>query len=206
MITSDNLKAIFKIKHNERFYSDWAALLSGQLPLFDIKSEMRIASFIAQCAHESQEFMRLSENLNYSYAGLLSTFRKYFNEETAKSFAGKPELIANHVYANRNGNGSPESGDGYRYRGRGLIQITGKDNYRRAGEALNLNLIANPELLEHPINALRSSCAYWQKNSLNSLADSGDIEKLTRRINGGLNGLHDRMDYYERALDTLLAN
>lgn len=206
MITPFNLEAIFVSSHSHRFYSDWASLLTGNLPLYGIKTEMRQAAFIAQCAHESQEFTRLSENLNYSSAGLLRTFRKYFNETTALSYAGKPEMIGNLVYANRMGNGGPETGEGYKYRGRGLIHVTGKESYRRVGERLNLDLIKYPELLEQPLSALRSACVYWVDHDLNGLADIGDIERITRIINGGYNGIEDRRFYYQMALSALMAN
>lgn len=162
----------------------------------DISSPLRICHFLAQVIHESGNFKYNIENLNYSAAGLKSSFKRYFpTDELASTYARKPEKIANRVYANRMGNGNEASGDGWKYRGRGLIQITGKNNYSQCAKDLNLDLIHNPDLiiLDPEIN-VRVACWFWNKNNLNQLADKDDITSITKKINGGTNGLDDRMN------------
>lgn len=179
--------------------SSWHRPLNDACGLFEIDSLGREAAFVAQCAHESNGFTVLVENLNYSAAGLLGTFKKYFTPQQATDYARQPERIANRVYANRLGNGNEASGDGWRYRGRGLIQITGLANYRACGRALGVDLVANPALLEDPQHAALSAGWFWQTNGCNELADAADFEALTRRINGGLNGQADRLAWLEKA-------
>jgi len=172
---------------------------------YDINTPLRISHFLAQTSHESSDFTRLVENLNYSEQGLLSTFKKYFTPEQAKQYARKSEQIANRVYANRLGNGLESSGDGWKYRGRGAIQITGKTNYKNCSEYLFNDdiLITNPDLLLEPSNAILSACWFWEVNNLNKIADGNNIELLTRRINGGLNGLEDRRARFGRIYSVL---
>lgn len=167
---------------------------------FDINTPLRISHFLAQTSHESNDYKVLVENLNYAEKGLLSTFKKYFTPEQAKLFARKPEKIANRVYANRLGNGPEDSGDGYRYRGRGAIQITGKANYKNCSEYLFNDdiLLTNPEMLQEPKYAILSACWYWEINNLNKIADGNNIEIITKKINGGTNGLVDRMKRFDR--------
>jgi putative chitinase len=141
------------------------------------------------------------ENLNYSADALLRTWPSRFNAETAAKMARKPEAIANYVYGGRLGNGA--DGDGWKYRGRGLIQLTGKGNYRAAGIALGLDLIGNPDLLEKPEAASLSAAWFWKTNGLNALADANDVAVVTRKINGGLNGLSDRLERFDRAARAL---
>lgn len=203
MIISTHLKAILKIVHTDSFYERWAAIFNAVLPQYEINTKARIACFLAQCAHESAEFTRLSENMNYSAAGLINTFPKYFNSESALAYARKPQLIGSYVYANRFGNGGPETGDGYKYRGRGLIGVTFKDNYSEMGKELGIDLVAMPELLHDEALATKVSCIFWKKKGLNKICDSGDFDLLTRRINGGLNGLKDRKEYFDRAMRVL---
>lgn len=170
--------------------------LNKVLKEMDISSPLRICHFLAQMIHESGNFKYNVENLNYSASALRSTFKKYFpTEELAMQYARKPEKIANRVYANRMGNGNEASGDGWKYRGRGLIQITGKNNYSQCAKDLNLDLIDNPDLitLDPEIN-VRVACWFWNKNNLNQLADKDDITSITKKINGGTNGLDDRMN------------
>ncbi|MBQ4813108.1 glycoside hydrolase family 19 protein [Pseudoalteromonas luteoviolacea] len=175
--------------------------LNEVLPQFDISTPLRIAHFLAQIAHESGYFRCSSENLNYSDNALRAVFGKYFPDEaSAADYARQPEKIANRVYANRMGNGDEESGDGWKYRGRGLIQLTGKDNYLRCGDALNLDLVNDPEVVsDDPKVAIQSACHYWQSCNLNALADADELVKITKRINGGTNGLDDRAALLNRA-------
>ena len=189
---------------------------------YQIVGQKRMAAFIAQVGHESGQLTRLLENLNYSADGLANTWPNRYADPDGKggyvkvlvkdrsrnkpnalglSLAGKPEQIANNVYAGRMGNTAP--GDGWKYRGRGLIQLTGKTNYQLCGEALGLDLLAQPELLEKPQHACMAAAWFWGSNGLNSLADKGDLETITRRINGGLTGLADRQALYARALKVL---
>lgn len=172
---------------------------------YSINSPLRISHFLAQSSHESNDFKTLSENLNYSEQGLLRTFPKYFTQDQAKHYARKPEKIANRVYANRLGNGSEQSGDGWKYRGRGAIQVTGKNNYKNCSEYLFNDdiLLTNPEMLQEPKYAILSACWYWDINNLNKIADGNNIELLTRRINGGTNGLEDRRVRFGRIYSVL---
>lgn len=171
---------------------------------FGIDTPARLAAFLSQVAHESSNLSRLVENLNYSAEGLRGVFPRYFADPaTALDFARQPQRIANRVYAARMGNGDEASGDGWRFRGRGLIQVTGRANYDACGQALGLDLLASPELLEQPGPAARSAAWFWSSRRLNGPADRGDIEAITRAINGGLNGLDDRKAQYAHALAAL---
>ena len=167
----------------------------------------RQAAFLAQVAHESASFTAVKENLNYSQKALRAVFGKYFpTDELAKEYARQPEKIANRVYANRMGNGDEASGDGWKFRGRGLIQLTGKNNYNECGNDLNMNLIAGPIWLESTQGAVRSALWYWDKNKLNTYADVEDMRGLTKRINGGYHGLDDRIAKYNKAKEILGAS
>lgn len=170
---------------------------------WSIDTPLRLAAFLAQIAHESGQLCALAENLNYSADALLRVFPRHFEASQAATYARHPDRIASRVYANRMGNGDEASGDGWRYRGRGLIQVTGKTNYAACGTALGLDLIAQPELLEQPGPAARSAAWFWHRNGLNRPADAHDIETITRRINGGLSGLDDRKAHYARACAAL---
>ncbi|WP_192456562.1 glycoside hydrolase family 19 protein [Musicola keenii] len=166
-----------------------------------INTSLRFAHFIAQIAHESAELRARSENLNYSAKGLRAVFGRYFTtDQMAEQYARKPEAIANVVYANRLGNGATESGDGWAFRGRGLIQLTGRDNYRTCGEAIGQKLTDDPDLIgQKPEISVAVAIWFWNRNQLNVLADQDDLNAITRRINGGLNGLEDRKAYLEKA-------
>lgn len=169
---------------------------------FNIDTPLRVAAFIAQTGHESGQFATVEENLNYSANALLRVFSKYFpTPGKADLYARKPVSIGNLVYANRMGNGDEASGDGYRYRGRGLIQITGKNNY--VDFFLYAKVPQNPDYLTTPKGACQSAGWFWWKNQLNTWADKGDIKELTRRINGGYNGLEERTNFYNRAVGVL---
>lgn len=186
------------------YASYWINSLNQLLPVYEINTPKRIAAFIAQCAHESGGFRFLSENLNYRAESLMKTFPKYFHtKELATQYARKPEKIANRVYANRMGNGNEKSGDGWKYRGRGLIQLTGKDNYTWFAASLEISTEEASEYLETFEGAVQSACWFWETNKLNVEADAGDIKKMTRKINGGYIGLDDRIKHYNHALHVL---
>lgn len=188
----------------------WHHALEQLLPDYDINTPKRIAAFVAQCAHESGGFTAIKENLNYKAPTLRKLFNKYFpNDEIAALYASKPnkqEAIANRIYASRMGNGDENSGDGYRYCGRGLIQLTGKTNYQNFADSLEMNVEDVPEYLATFEGAAQSACWFWEANNLNRFADKGDIKGLTRAINGGYIGLEDRIKHYEHALHVLGAH
>jgi putative chitinase len=192
---------------NNPYADNWHRVLEQLLPEYEINTPQRIAAFIAQCAHESGNFRVLKENLNYRAATLRKIFPKYFpTDELANEYASKPnkqEAIANKVYANRMGNGDEASGDGFRYCGRGLIQLTGKDNYTFFAGSLGISVEEAAEYLQTFEGAVQSACWFWETNNLNKWADTGDIKELTRRINGGYIGLEDRIKHYEHALHIL---
>ena len=167
----------------------------------------RLAGFLAQTAHESGGYNFIKENLNYSAKGLRGTFGKYFlNDDIANQYAKKPEKIANRVYANRMKNGDENSGDGFRFRGRGLIQLTGRDNYTRFAEALDMSIEDTVRYLETPNGAVASAGWFWDNNKLNQFCDKDDFITLTKRINGGTIGLEDRKHHYHLALQHLGAH
>ena len=183
------------------YVSQWYEAISSILPEYEINTPQRVAAFLAQCAHESGGFVFLKENLNYKAASLRKVFPKYFPDDaTAAAYANKPERIANRVYANRMGNGDEASGDGWRYCGRGLIQLTGKDNYTFFAASLDIPVEEASEYLQTFEGAVQSACFFWEQNNLNKWADAGDILTLTKRINGGTIGLEDRIKHYEHAL------
>jgi putative chitinase len=186
------------------YVEHWCEALNKILPDYDITTPQRVAAFLAQCAHESGGFTALHENLNYRAATLRKVFPKYFPDDaTAEQYASQPnkqELIANKVYANRMGNGDEASGDGFRYCGRGLIQLTGKQNYQAFADSLEMPVEAVPEFLQTFEGAIQSACWFWENNNLNQYADSGDILTMTKRINGGTIGLEDRQKHYNHAL------
>lgn len=186
--------------------------LSMAMMRYNVNNPNRIRAFLAQVGHESGQLSAVVENLNYSAKALRSVFGKYFKTDAeAEQYARKPEAIANVVYANRMGNGDTESGDGWKYRGRGLIQLTGKNNYDKATNEmyalpLGVDFVDEPDLLATPEYAAQSAAWYWETNGLNALADqlggADDTEvfkAITKRINGGYNGLDDRLAMYGRA-------
>lgn len=167
---------------------------------YEINSMSRQSCFLAQVGHESGGFNAVKENLNYGAKGLMTTFKKYFSdEETALAYERQPEKIANRVYANRMGNGDEESGDGFKYRGRGLIQLTGKNNYTAFAEDMSMSLDEAVEYLETYEGACMSAAWFWWKNNLNAIADKEDMLTLTKKINGGTIGLEDRIHHFELA-------
>ena len=185
----------------------WVHALNEILPEYEINTPQRVAAFIAQTAHESGNYVFLKENLNYKAASLRKVFPKYFPDDaTAAAYANKGERIANRVYANRMGNGDEHSGDGYRYCGRGLIQLTGKDNYTWFADSLSISPEEASEYMATFEGACQSACWFWEANNLNQYADKGDILMLTKRINGGTIGLEDRIKHYNHALHVLGAH
>jgi putative chitinase len=200
----------------------WAEAVAAACKEFNINTPQRIAGFLSQCAHESGGFERLQENLNYSADGMAGIWPRRFavlgadgkpvkkdGKNQPNKFAlalhRKPEMIANVVYSGRMGNGPTESGEGWLYRGRGLKQLTGKDNHRACSAGLGVDLVANPDLLLEPVYAARSAAWFWATNKCNNFADAGDIEGLTKRINGGLIGIEDRKKRYASAMRSLSA-
>jgi putative chitinase len=185
----------------------WFEAVAEILPDYDINTKSRVAMFIAQCAHESGGFRAIKENLNYKAASLRKIFPKYFpNDEIANRYASLPnkqEAIANRIYASRMGNGPEESGDGYRYCGRGLIQLTGKSNYENFAMSIETAVEDVPEYLATFEGAVQSACWFWETNNLNQWADKGDVLTATKRINGGTIGLDDRIKHYNHALHIL---
>src|SRR5215471_9783465 len=174
--------------------------LSDVLPNYEITSVNRVAAFLAQCGHESLDFTALHENLNYSAQGLNKTFPRYFPTlESAEPYARQPEKIANKVYGGRMGNGPEASGDGYKYRGRGAIQLTGHDNYLAFAKSIGKSIDEAIAYCGTLAGAVESACWFWKGRALNALADASDMETMTRRINGGLNGLPDRQRRYQQA-------
>lgn len=190
MIEASTLRAIGVSSKNADEYLPW---LNMTMLKYDINTPVRQAMFLSQIAHESGNFCAVQENLNYSVNGLRSTFRKYFpDDEIAAQYARQPEKIANRVYANRMGNGDEASGDGWKYRGRGLIQLTGKNNYTSFSLTADNDSLINPQIVIEPEYATESAGWFWVTNNLNQLADTGDVTAVTKRINGGYNGLADR--------------
>ena len=185
----------------------WLEPLKETFEKYKIDTSKRQAAFIGQCMHESNNFRTLTENLNYSAQGLMATWpRRFPNLEFANQYHRQPEKIANLVYSNRMGNGSEQSGDGWRYRGRGLKQLTGKENYERCGSGMGVDLVSNPDLLLDPKYAALSAGWFWNRKQLNDLADSGDYKEMTKRINGGLIGYEDRVAKIEFAKKVLGKN
>lgn len=210
--TIEHLQAA-KIKNPEK----WIDAVIATCQEFEINTPQRIASFLAQTSHESGGYTMLTENLNYRSATLAACWpnrfavmgadKKPIKENgklvptaVANSIAGKPELIANLVYSSRMGNGPAESGEGWKFRGRGLKQLTGKDNYTRCGSSLGVDLVSNPDLLLEPIYAARSAGWFYKTNNLSSFADVGDIKGMTKKINGGFIGLEQRQALYDTCL------
>lgn len=174
--------------------------LEKVLPKYEINTVNRVAGFLAQCGHESIDFTALKENLNYSADRLDKVFPKYFKNagRDASEYARNPEKIANVVYANRMGNGDTASGDGYKYRGRGAIHLTGKDNYISFAQSIGMSLDEAVDYTETLQGAIESACWYWKSTNLNATCDNDDIVSMTKKINGGTIGLEDRKKHYNK--------
>lgn len=201
MITQEKLK---KILPNNKKTKELADSLNLVLPKYDINTIPRIAGFLGQCAVESAEFNILLENLNYSAQGLHKTWPRLFpTVDSAVPYAHKPEKIANRVYSNRIGNGPESSGDGWKYRGRGAIQTTGKENYTSLANYLEKSIDETISYCETMDGAIASACFYWKKRGLNIPADGKDIKRMTYLVNGGYHGLDQRTKYWNSALNIL---
>ena len=205
MITSEQFAHLFPRAQDPQ---SWAESMNNVFPTYDINTPERVAAFLAQCGHESGGWTTFEENLNYSAQGLNSIFKKYFPTlESAQPYARKPQMIANKVYGGRMGNGPESSGDGYKYRGRGPIQLTGAANYKAFAQEMFddwQNLYDNPDWVTSDRDfALMSAIWFWNKNKLNVQADSGDIKLMTKKINGGYIGLEDRIKHYNEAIHLL---
>ena len=182
----------------------WHSAMERCLPDYDINTPQRVAAFMAQCGHESGNFKFLKENLKYRAQSLVKVWPKYFpNMDIANQYAGNEEKIANRAYANRMGNGPEESGDGWRFCGRGLIQLTGRNNYQNFADSIETDINDIPHYLATFEGAVQSACWFWETNNLNKWADTGDMLTLTKRINGGTLGLDDRIKHYKHALHVL---
>jgi len=204
VITRDQLSQLIP---GNPYVDHWCEALNEILPEYGIDTPQRVAAFIAQCAHESGGFRALKENLNYRAETLRKIFPKYFpTDDLAKQYASLPnkqEAIANRVYASRMGNGDEQSGDGFRFCGRGLIQLTGRDNYTFFAGSLDIPVEEAAEYLQTFEGAVQSACWFWETNNLNQYADKDDILTMTKRINGGTIGLEDRKKHYEHAKHVL---
>jgi putative chitinase len=198
------LEQLGQILTGNQNVSDWYDALAQTLPEYDINTPERIAAFLAQCAHESGGFKTLKENLNYKKESLRRVFPKYFpTDALAEQYAHNQEKIANRVYGGRMGNGAEPTGDGFKYCGRGLIQLTGKNNYQAFADSIETPIEEIPAFLATFEGAVQSACWFWETNNLNQYADSGDILTMTKRINGGTIGLSDRIAHYNHALEVL---
>jgi putative chitinase len=198
--TSEQLAQIIP---NNPYVTEWYNALSRILPDYEINTVPRVAAFLAQCAHESGNFTALKENLNYTAASLSRVWPSRFPPDIAEQYAHNPEMIANRAYCDRMGNGPEASGDGWRYAGKGLIQLTGKDNYTRFAESIETPVEELPEYLGTFEGAVQSACWFWESNNLNQFADASDMLTLTKRINGGTIGLDDRIKHYQHACHVL---
>ena len=201
--TEDQLTQLLS---GNQYVHEWFEALTNVLPQYDITSAQRVAAFISQCGHESNGFTAIKENLNYRAESLVKVWPRSFPDaNTAQKYAHNPEMIANRAYANRMGNGDESSGDGFKFCGRGLIQLTGRNNYQLFANSKQMNIDDIPAYLATFEGAVDSACWFWNKNNLNSMADTGDIVTLTKRINGGTLGLDDRTNRYNQALSVLTA-
>jgi len=199
-----NLEKLKKCVPNNKDHAGLMNAFNKVFEKYEINTKERVAGFLAQCGHESLDFTVLKENLNYGAKGLRGTFSKYFPDDaTAAKYERKPEMIANRVYASRMGNGNEASGDGYKFRGRGAIQLTGCSNYTAFAKDVGKTIDETIVYLETLEGAIESACWFWKKNGLNEIADKKDITLMTKRINGGTIGLEDRKKHWEKNLQVL---
>lgn len=194
-----------KILPNNKEIEEWHSAIEKILPKYDIDTTKRLAAFLAQTGHESLDYTILSENLNYSESSLNKVFPKYFKNagRDAAKYARQPEKIANIVYANRMGNGDTESGDGYKFRGRGIIQLTGKDNYTTFGKTIGKTPDEVIQYVQTKEGAIESAAWFWTTRNINSPADRSDTTAVTKLINGGTHGINDRINRYSNAITVL---
>jgi len=201
ILSRDQLAELLK---GNPYVDYWHSAMERCLPDYDINTPQRVAAFMAQCGHESGNFKFLKENLKYRAASLVKVWPRYFpNMDIANQYAGNEEKIANRAYANRMGNGPEASGDGWRFCGRGLIQLTGRNNYQQFADSIETDINDIPAYLATFEGAVQSACWFWETNNLNKFADAGDMLTLTKRINGGTLGLDDRIKHYQHALHVL---
>lgn len=200
ILSLEQLKQMVKNPH----ISHWHEALDQLLDDYEINTPLRVAHFVAQCAHESGSFRFIEENLNYRAESLTKTWPRLFpTMDIARQYEKQPVKIANRAYGNRMGNGDEASGDGWRYRGRGLIQLTGRDNYTFFAGSLGIPVEEAADYLSTFEGAAQSACFYWEQNNLNRFADANDVKGLTRAINGGYLGLEDRIKHTQHALHVL---
>jgi putative chitinase len=199
MITKEQLQSFFE-DTKENIIDSFVDPLNKAMEHFEINTTNRIAMFIAQVGHESAGLTATKENLNYKAATLSKVFPKYFRDKNTEEYEHNPEKIANLVYSNRMGNGDEDSGDGYKYRGRGLIQLTGHDNYKHFADNMGISLDEAVSYLETEEGAAMSAAWFWNSRHLNEVADNGNVIKATKLINGGTIGLEERTALYEEAL------
>lgn len=182
----------------------WLEVMAEELSKWGIDTPHEVASFLAQMSHESDEFRRMEENLNYSSERLMVVWPKRFPSfEIAQKYEYAPQRLANYVYANRIGNSDVDSGDGWRFRGRGVIQLTGRANYQACGDGIGENLLAFPEKLLTPFVGVRAACWYWKEHNLDTMDDDEDVRLETRKINGGETGLKHRQALFNKYLALL---
>jgi putative chitinase len=200
LITPQQLKAVFPACMQ---CGPWVRIFGQMVDEFDLRPDNRFAMFLAQTGYESESFKRLREDMSYSAAELVKTWPHEFPSEkceAAQRYQRSPAGLANFIYANKNGNGPEGSGDGLKYRGGGLIQLTGKANYTEVGRALNLRLDAAPQLIEQPLIAARTAGYFWKLKDLNAAADAGDFDHITKVINGGMGGADERRALWQKIL------
>ena len=197
MLSADQLQKL-------QIGAEWADPLNETFARFNINTPLLQAAFIGQCGHECGNFKILEENLNYRAATLMKLWPKRFpTQEIANEYSGKPSRIANKVYASRMGNRDESSGDGYRFRGRGCIQLTGSDNYHHAGSSLGVDFWANPDLVATPKYAALTAGWFWDTHKCNDATQAQDWVKLTKIINGGIIGIEERLKHINQALSVL---
>jgi len=199
-MTTLTKEQLSKLIPGNPYLDHWFDALSQALPDYEINTPQRIAAFLAQCAHESGSFTAIKENLNYKAESLCKVWPRYFNAGNAAQYAHNQEAIANRAYGGRMGNGPEESGDGWKFCGRGLIQLTGRSNYQAFADSIQISIDDASEYLKTFEGCVQSACWFWEANNLNQYADSGDILTMTKRINGGTLGLDDRIKHYQHAL------
>ena len=201
IITSDKLKLLIP---TNKHIDEWCSSLNKILPQYEINTPKRIAMFIAQCAHESGDFTVLTEDLHYRSEALMHSWPSRFpTVMIADQYAMQPEKIANRAYADRMGNGNEASGDGWKFRGKGLIQVTGHDNTTNFAKSKNMTLEQATAYLLTYDGTVESGCWYWKVNNINPWCDVGNVEKVTQIINGGYNGLENRKSKYAQAIKVL---
>jgi len=201
MITVEQLQTLLPNNNNVQ---NWWQAINDVAPTYDINTNNRLAAFLAQCMHESANFTVLKENLNYSAQSLQRVWPSHFpDEDTANSYAHQPEKIANRAYANRMGNGDEASGDGWLCSGKGAIQMTGRANYQEFADSIEMDFNDVSDYLLTERGAIESACYFFKKHNLNSIADTGDIDQISKIVNGGTLGMAQRHDIYTNVLETL---